>query len=360
MPLNFLQCLKLFKDGEINQLSESLEGSRFLKLRAIARTELMEEFAIQNSITLPTKKKEYFQALFDSNVKEKDVIAFMESKYQDDRKVRKLEEDDLIAELYKVDSFGWQGAIAGGLEKTIVDNYVKKIRKFDKLKDAIKGELIKNVDTYVTSSWYNHWTSIVIEDIINDHSRVLPAIGRIPKIDFFVDDCPFDLKVTFLPEEYISDYRRAKSLGVEKTALKNACRELQMPIVDSSGKDLSVAVLWNQLSDNPSKVAKSVLEAQIKIRKECLSEVQADPKKLSLWLYENQGERRFDSSNRLFIILCDTENFFESWKLKRAKSLISDQFNSYINKKKKIGFELDFKWENQMYSVIADVVFITK
>ena len=57
-------------------------------------------------------------------------------------------------------------------------------------------------------SWYNHWTSIIIEDIFKDHANVLPAVGLVKKIDFFVRDVPFDLKVTYLPEGYLKEKRQ--------------------------------------------------------------------------------------------------------------------------------------------------------
>ena len=73
---------------------------------------------------------------------------------------------------------------------------------------------------YVLCSWYNHWTSIIIEDIFRDHPTVLPAAGEVKKIDFFVNDVPFDLKVTHLPEGYILESRRADGLKRELTLLK--------------------------------------------------------------------------------------------------------------------------------------------
>lgn len=360
MPLSLPECLDLFRDGEIDKLTKSKEGSRFLKLRSIARTELMEEIALAHKIKLPEKKKEYLTTLFSSKLTESDLVSFIEKKFLEDRKIRKEGEDELIAELYKVESFGWAGAIAGGLERTIVDTYVKRIRKFEALRESVKNDLMKNVETYVTSSWYNHWTSIIIEDLINDHARVLPAIGRIPKIDFFVDNYPFDLKVTFLPEEYISDYRKDNKLGVEKTLVKRTCRSLSIPTTDTDGVDLPTQVLWKQLADHPSKDAKKIIQELLDVRTSCLKEAMKSPERLALWLYENQGERRFDSSNRLFLILCDTNNFFDSWKLKRAKALIQDHLDNFMKRKNRVGFTLDFKWEGQKFSVFTDVIFVLK
>ena len=58
-------------------------------------------------------------------------------------------------------------------------------------------------------------TTIGLEDIFKEHANVIPAIGQIKKIDFFVNDKPFDLKVTYLPEGYIKEYRKLNGLRAE-------------------------------------------------------------------------------------------------------------------------------------------------
>lgn len=40
---------------------------------------------------------------------------------------------------------------------------------------------------------------IVIEDVFKDHPSVIPAVGLVKKIDFFLHGVPFDLKATYLP-----------------------------------------------------------------------------------------------------------------------------------------------------------------
>jgi hypothetical protein len=218
-----------------------------------------------------------------------------------------------------------------------------------------------NLQTYVYSSWYNHWTSIVIEDLLKEHDRVLPAIGLIKKIDFFVDNIPFDLKVTYLPEGCISDYRSAHGLGNEATKIRGLSRSLGLKVKDSSNSDLKGAALWQQLEDHPSSEAQNMLKEMRGIRQDILNEVTHSPEILAKWLYENQGERRFDSSNRLFVVLVDSNRYFDSWKLKRAKPLIKESVNKYLNKKNApAGFELDFDWEGEVYSVRTDVIFVVK
>jgi len=92
-----------------------------------------------------------------------------------------------------------------------------------------------------------------------------------------------------------------------------------------------------------------------------LTEAIQQPSLLAKWLYENQGERRFDSSNRLFIVLVDSHSFFESWKLKRAKSLIKGSIESFLaGKEGATGFDLTFDWEGESFSVTTDIIFVVK
>jgi hypothetical protein len=45
-----------------------------------------------------------------------------------------------------------------------------------------------------------------------------------------------------------------------------------------------------------------------------VEDAKRSPKELIVWLYENQGEMRFDASNRFFLILVNSSNLSESWK----------------------------------------------
>jgi hypothetical protein len=361
MSLNFETAEKLFKQDRINDLSTTAEGMRFLKVRSFSRSEYLEAFAKDIKLDLPDKKKLYFKTIYESSATIKQIDDFIKRVFSAERSVRSAEEDSLIAELYKIDSFGWSGSDQGGLEKPIVDNFVKKIRTYDGLKNAIENQIFLNLQTYVYSSWYNHWTSIVIEDLLKEHDRVLPAIGLIKKIDFFVDNVPFDLKVTYLPEGYISDYRSEHGLGNETTKIRALSRNLGLKVKDSSNVDLKGPALWQQLEDHPSAEAKNLLKDLRGIRQDILVQVTKSPEILAKWLYENQGERRFDSSNRLFVVLVDSGRYFDSWKLKRAKPLIKESVNNYLNKKNvPAGFELDFNWESEVYSVRTDVIFVVK
>lgn len=137
--------------------------------------------------------------------------------YEKERAIRRENESELVNELYKIQLFDWGGLHRNSLERTIVNNYVKKITSYESLNNEIDGNLHDSMRAYVLASWYNHWSSIIIEDIFKEHDKVIPAVGLIKKIDFFVNNKPFDLKVTYLPEGYIKDYRRGHGLPPELT-----------------------------------------------------------------------------------------------------------------------------------------------
>ena len=85
--------------------------------------------------------------------------------YERERAIRREREPELVSQLYRMQAFDWGGLHQNSLEKTIVDNYVKKITSFDLLTDKIDNELHNSLRGYVLCSWYNHWTSIIIEDV---------------------------------------------------------------------------------------------------------------------------------------------------------------------------------------------------
>jgi hypothetical protein len=64
---------------------------------------------------------------------------------------------------------------------------------------------------------------------------------------------------------------------------------------------------------------------------EILKEVQDNPEILAIWLYENQGEMRFGSENRLFLVLVGTDDFNNSWKLKRNLDLLRPIILHYLD-----------------------------
>lgn len=97
-------------------------------------------------------------------------------------------------------------------------------------------------------------------------------------------------------------------------------------------------------------------------RKEVLNDAQSNTVELMTWLYTNQGEMRFGAENRLFVILVDSTDISQSWKMKRAFALIEPKITQYLddfNEKKSLK-EINFKFKGNHYKSLADVIFVVK
>lgn len=358
--MSFKEAVSLFNADEIRALSESELGLRFLKLRSLSRKEQMEAFANKFEIEISgAKSKDLLSIIFDSHVDDSQIDCFIREAYEKQREERKLAEEILLNELYKIKAFDWGGLHQNSLEKTIVDNYVKKITSYEVLNKKIDGQLLTSMRGYVLCSWYNHWTSIIIEDIFKEHKSVLPAIGLIKKVDFFVDQTPFDLKVTYLPEGYIKEERRSRGLGRELTLLKQAARRVGVAIDNTMSDSDLLEHLWLMIADHPDAKCADLIHEMSTLRNDLVNEIEDDPSNLIKWLYENQGERRFDASNRLFLVLVNEEDYFQSWQLKRNRALIATVVNHHLdNPKVNSGKTIDFVWEGKDYKAKADLILV--
>ena len=360
--LKFSDAQKKFKEDKIGELAKSDAGMMFLKLRSLSRKDKMAHLINKAGLDFShSHSKEWLKKLYEAKLDINLVDDAIREIYNEERNERKNHEKNLVSELYKIKSFEWGGLYRNSLESTIVNKYVKKITSYDALHTAIEGEIHSSMRAYALASWYNHWTSIIIEDIFNDHKNVLPAVGRIKKIDFFIKNKPFDLKVTYLPEGYIKEKRSGLNLRPELTLLKKTSRKLDIAFDKTSPPSFLLSDLWGKLEDHPDKKAKELILSLQAQREEILHDCVVHPENLTLWLYENQGDRRFDASNRLFLVLVDQNNFFNSWKLKRAKPLIANTVNDYLDRANEdIGFALNFNWQGTTYKTETDIIFVVK
>ena len=79
------------------------------------------------------------------------------------------------------------------------------------------------------------------------------------------------------------------------------------------------------------------------------------------WLYEHQGEMRFGAENRLFVVLADSTDINQSWKMKRAFPLIEPQVKKYLDSFTNGSLkQINFSFKKQNYSSLADVLFVVK
>ena len=360
--LDFNRAANLYKNDKIRELAGTNGGMRFLKLRSLRRKEYLDYLIHKFELKVGNLKlEEKLQYIYKSAIQLENIDDVIQELFEEERKIRRANEQQLINELYKVQSFDWGGLHQNSLETTIVNRYVKKITSYESLQNEIEGDLHNSLRAYVVASWYNHWSSIIIEDIFKEHTNVIPAIGQIKKIDFFINNKPFDLKVTYLPEGYIKNHRRSRGFRPELTLMKGLARTLDVGFDASVPDSVLIPDLWRKLDDNPRHSAQELISELQEYRETLLDDCIANPEPLVQWLYENQGTRRFDASNRLFLVLIDKSDFFNSWKLKRARSLISEHVINYLDGvDQDPGFQVNFPWEGDTYLTEADVIFVVK
>jgi hypothetical protein len=362
MPPNFNALRKLYDNNQFVELLRNPDGVYWLKLRSISRTEQLRRFCQRSGLgyeDIPIRQ--LLAHVYNQKPDQKVLESFIREFYQIERAKRKENEDYLISQLYQKKVFDWGGLYQNSLEQTIVDNYVKKIQNWKKLNSAIENELHASMRGYVQCSWYNHWSSIIIEDIFKDHPAVLPVTGLVKKVDFFIHDFPFDLKVTYFPDGYMGTLRKAEGLRPELTELKTFCKHEGIYFATDKPASVLFSELLTKVSEYPSKAAREFMAKFKATRARLIRQTIKNPSALKVWLYENQGLRRFDASNRFFLILTDLENLEESWKLKRNKKLLVNAIHSHldaITSKAVRNLRLEFTWKEETYETYADALFV--
>jgi hypothetical protein len=366
---NFDYWKKLLESKKLEEFSEDTTGLLWLKTKSIVRKEFIAEFIKKNAITLSEKVlAKQFVELFNilcKDQKNSHIILNEFIKDENKKQLVKLDTVQLISELYKLKNFAWGGDYQNSLDKYLVNRYVKVHKSYDTLISKFENEINSTVQAYVLNSWYNHWSSILIEHIFKSHKIVLPTIGQIKSVDFFINNIPFDLKVTYLPAEYIKDKRKEKGYPVELTFLKKKAEEAKI-LFDKNAKSSDIFYeIVEKMKDRSDDFCKDVLAVLKNQNLEILNEVQANPKILATWLYENQGEMRFGSENRLFLVLVDTNDFNGSWKLKRNIDLLKPTIISYLDKfftkkTEDLKITFNFKGKTQTFTALADVIFVVK
>lgn len=366
MKSDFNKLENFFNNDDLLSIEKSVDGDKFLKLRTMSRKNILAELFVYVGMEIPNvKSKDYFRILFNNNNVTSEIIdRFIIEKYKKEREGRMANQDYIVDQLMRLDNFDWGGSFGNSLEKNIVNNYVKKIKSYDEINKKIENELFISMRGYTLNSWYNHWTSILIEDLFKDHAIVLPTIGLVKKIDFFIHNVPFDLKVTYFPEELLAEKLKEKGFGVELTRIKQLCRKLDIFIPsDMNDKELKL-LLMRKISEDHRREAKIFYQQLTVLKKEIIQEAKENPHELKRWLYENQGEARFDASNRFFLILIDENDLSNSWTLKRNISFLNEKIKSHLDKLEHNfnSLEMKFYWRktNKEYSCKSDILFITR
>ncbi len=360
---------KLHESEKLEEFSSDTKGLLWLKVKSIVRKKIISEFVSENKIGLKeTSLSKQFLELYNYlSMYPMQSHSILDKYFKKKNKslLAALDTKKLVSELYKLKTFDWGGDYQNSLDKYLVSRYVKVIQSYDTLVSKFDTEISTAVQGYVLNSWYNHWSSILIEHIFKSHKAVLPAVGQIKHVDFFIGNVPIDLKVTYLPAEYIKKKREKFGFPVEITYLKAKARKLEIDF-DKKAKQTDIYYeIIEKMKDKGTKECKNVIETLKNEKVQILKQAQQNPHILAKWLYENQSEPRFGSENRLFLVLVDTEDFTGSWKLKRNMELLKPVIKDYLDnfaKKKISDLKIVFKYKNkpQTFTALTDVIFVVK
>lgn len=171
---------KLYESEKLEEFSTNKIGLLWLKIKSIIRKELIAAFLKVNKIELKeTALAKQFVELF--NFLSKDVANSNQLldnfiRIENNKQVALLDTTQLVSELYKLKNFDWGGDYQNSLDKYLVSRNVKVHKSFDTLISKFETEINIAVQGYVLNSWYNHWSSILIEHIFKSHAEVLPTV----------------------------------------------------------------------------------------------------------------------------------------------------------------------------------------
>lgn len=355
---NFEKWDNEFRAQNLYAFNENVNALLWLKVRAVCRGKQIEKFLKDNGLSLTATKiseqnVELFQ-LLETRSDAMDMLnRYLRSQNNEWYVSMGIDEEKLKSDLYKVQYYAWGGDQNNSLDKHLVSRYVKVISEYDDLCNK-QSEIAHNAWNYVQNSWYNNWTSYLIESLFKHHSKVISAVGEIKSVDFFIDDYPVDLKVTFFPNQYMEEKIKSKFGKGKLSWLKSQAKCCGIVVNDED----SEYTLIEKLKDNGcSDILQSLNETICDV----IMDAQDNPVELMTWLYSHQGEMRFGAENRLFVILADATDMSQSWKLKRNFKLISPIVQNYLdNFTSSLLKKIEFTFKKQNYTSLADIIFVIK
>ena len=259
----------------------------------------------------------------------------------------------LVSEIYKLEVIDWNGRHK--LKQEDQEEIIKYfspgyVKSYNQLVNILEWADYKDAKSLVTCLWYNYWSSTLIEDIFNNHKRVVPAIGNIKRTNFFIENIPIDLKITYFPEGFMDLCRKEKGLRSEFNDLKKIAQKNNIRLItNSTGKKLYFEYL-SRLSESQDSSVISSMNRFFGTRNAITTDTINNKSKLINWLNNNQGERKLASSNRLHLVLVDKEQIENSWKLRRNIDYLKLNISNYID---------NFKLDNNNNG-FSDIIFIIK
>lgn len=351
-----------FRTNNLFAFNNNDKALLYLKVRAICRKTLITQFLKENNLTLKsTKVKEQFPELYALLENKPKLIpkldSFLRNRNNEWYKEMGVDEDKVRTALRKINAYEWGGDHNNSLDQYLVRRYVKVISDYDTLQKKAT-EIQANAWNFVQTSWYNNWTSYLIESIFKKHERVLSAIGEIKSVDFFIDKYPIDLKVTYFPNEFMEKKLKDKIGNKELAWLKKEAKKFNI-IPDKNLSDAEQLTFLKEELENHGH--SNIIKVLTKHKQKIIDKACKHPKELMKWLYENQSARLFGAENRLFLVLVDTKDMKQSWKMKRAFTLIEQKVDGYLKSFNAHSLKkINFTFNQKNYTSLSDIIFIIK
>jgi hypothetical protein len=351
-----------FRNNNLFAFNSDYEGLIWLKVRAITRKEQLKNFLDCNLdiAIIGKKQKEIGIELYEKLLSLKNGIQrldkFLLDRSQEMYTLMNVDIDRLKNDLYKVTDYRWGGDQNNSLDKFLVSHYVKPISSFDELLSK-SAEIGTNAWNYVQNSWYNNWTSYLVETLFEKHQRVVSAVGEIKSVDFFIDNYPIDLKVTFFPNQYLQEKLKPLYQGKsEMSWLKSNAKENDIHF-DSTQSD---SAIYYQITESMSMHGlTNILDTLNSNRRRVVSDAENDPNELMTWLYANQGEMRFGAENRIFVVMVNMIDMAQSWKMKREFNIIEPEVNKFLNNFTEHSLQqIDYEFKGNTYHSLSGIIFI--
>lgn len=282
----------------------NIREANFIKLKSLKKEYLKNfcnTFSIQSSNNITEMIKNILSSFDSGLITTEQIDNFINDLYLQlrDNEIQSTgaSHEAIVEELNKVDSHIW-GMVQGAVDAHIQANYVRKYYKFDDIINAIQGSLFNVIESYTLCTWYNHWSTVFLEDLICLNSNVVPIIKKVKGVDVIWNGQPVDIKVTNLPKQWFDD-----------------------------GKTIDNAI--------------------------------NDPVSVCEYLYRLQGAQRFGAENRLFIIIYNRQNPLDSWKIKRKYELIKRLVDEFFSQNLQLD-PVNFSFNSNQHLAHAKVMFIVE
>ena len=268
-------------------------GILWLKVRAITRKEIIKRFISENRIPIKARNLaeqniELFEWAEQNDPSMNIIDSFLLNRTNEWYITKGVNENKLKSELKKISSINQGGGVDNSLDQTFVRLYVKQISDYQIL-CSHQAEIASTSWNFVQTSWYNNWTSFLIESLFKNknHQNVIPAVGETKSVDFFIDDIPFDLKLTYLSRDYIDHEFILLKKNKEFAWLKKQAKSKGIKLQDGLTDNEQYSHLIEEFELHDKNVIKELRDTHRTI----IKKAQKNPIRYMRWLYEHQSSR---------------------------------------------------------------------